>query len=265
MPSKLVFQGGTGFTTPYFAAIRLQTSLRSTIFASGAIGARSTGPVFSEVSTCSPGSVLRGVDGRARLGDRIRCHTDLGQCDTDQTIAGEDFDQLILGPALGSFWPNGHHHKPMLLIGVLDSDLDVLWQEQPELRKHLARPAHDATTKVRCSIPLRRIAQNWTRGAGAQRTDDDVMQSWRVFQHMEGREVARCPKTRGMQPIDPDFLAGSKRFGQDQFLVLGFEPRPGHQASRRSRADLFSEFGHAAVVLRGENAFLNTQFAKRDL
>jgi len=73
--------------------------------------------------------VLRGVDGRARLGDRIRCHTDLGQGDTDQTIAGEDFDQLVLGPALGSFWANGHHHKPMLLIGVLYSDLDVLWQE----------------------------------------------------------------------------------------------------------------------------------------
>src|ERR1700722_1776512 len=265
MPSKLVFQGGTGFTTPYFAAIRLQTSLRSTIFASGAIGAPSTDPVFSEISTSPPKSVLRGVDGRARLGDRIRCHTHLWLGDTDQTIAGEDFDQLVLGPALGSFWANGHHHKPMLLIGVLYSDLDVLWQEQPELRKDLARPADDATAEVRCSIPLRGIAQNWTRVAGAQRADDDVMQSRRVFQHMEGREVARCPKTRGMQPIDPDFLAGSKRIGQAQFFVLGFEPRSGHQASRRSRADLFSEFGHPAVILRGENAFLNAQFAKRDL
>jgi len=50
-----------------------------------------------------------------------------------------------------------------------------------------------------------------------------------------------------MQPIDPDFLAGGKRIGQDQLLVLGFKPRAGHQAGRRSRADLFSEFGHAAV------------------
>src|ERR1700729_981131 len=222
-------------------------------------------PGFLKYSSVLLGSVLRGVDGWARLGDRVRCHTDLGQRDTDKTIAGEDFDQLVLGPALGSFWADGHHHKPMLLVGVLYADLDLFWQVQSELRKHLARPTHDATAKVRCSIPLRRIAQNWTRVAGAQRADDDVMQGGRVFQDVEGREVARCPKTRGMQPIDADFLAGSKRIGQDQLLVLGFKPRPGHQAGRWSRADLFSEFGHAAVVLRGENAFLNAQFAKGDL
>ena len=83
------------------------------------------------------------------------------------------------------------------------------------------------------------------------------MQGGRVFEHMEGREVARCPKTRGMQPVDPDFLTGGERIGEDQFLVLRIEPGPGHQARGRSGADLFGEFGEAAVILRGENPLLD--------
>src|SRR5580693_1680454 len=225
-----------------------------------------TDPRFSEVFTGSAiRSVLRGMDGRARLGYHVRGHTGLGQRDTNQTVAGDDFDQLVFGPALGSFRADGHHHESMLLVGVLDSDLDLFWEVQPELRKYLARPAHDATTEVRCSIPLGGIAQNRTRVAGAQRADDDVVQGGRVFEHMKRREVARCPKTRGMQPVHPDFFTGCKWIRKDQLFVLRVKPGPGHQAGSRSRADLFSELGHAAVFLRSENPLLNAQLAKSDL
>ena len=62
-----------------------------------------------------------------------------------------------------------------------------------------------------------------------------------------GVRVARCPKTRRLQPVNTDLLARGERVGEGQVFVLGIEPGPGHQTLRRtgSRTDLFGEFGEA--------------------
>src|SRR5271165_4698891 len=84
---------------------------------------------YLECSSVCPGkSVADGMDGRAGLGDHVRCHTNLGQGDTDQAIASDDLGQLVLAPALGPFRADGHHHEPMLLVGILHPDLDLFWQ-----------------------------------------------------------------------------------------------------------------------------------------
>jgi hypothetical protein len=74
---------------------------------------------------------------------------------------------------------------------------------------------------------------------------------------MQRGEVARCPEAGGLQPVDTNCLAGSERIRKDQFLVLRIKPGPGHQVCGRSRADLFSEFGEVAMILRGENPLLD--------
>ena len=160
-------------------------------------------------------SVADGMDSWAGLGDHVRCHANLGQGDTDQAIASDDFGQLVFGPAFGPFRADGHHHEPMLLVGILHPDLDLFWQVEAELREHLARPAHDATAEVRRAVSLRRIAQNGARIAGAQRADDHVVQGGRVFKHVKGCEVARCPETCGLEPVNTDFFAGCERIGMD--------------------------------------------------
>lgn len=86
-----------------------------------------------------------------------------------------------------------------------------------------------------------------------------------VFEHMQGREVARRPEPGRFQPVDPDLLAGGERIRAHQLPVAGIEPGPRHQARRGSGADLFGELGEATMILGGEKTFLDTQFAKCDL
>src|SRR4029077_3003480 len=105
MPSRLDFHGGTGFCTPYLAAMRLQTCWRSAMFANGATVTCSIGRIFSEVLIVftSRQSVLDRVNGRAGVGDGVGGHANLGQCDTDQTVTCDDGGQLVFVPVLGSF------------------------------------------------------------------------------------------------------------------------------------------------------------------
>ena len=85
---------------------------------------------------------------------------------------------------LRSLGAHGHHHEPILLVGVLHPDLSTsIRQVQSELREHLARPAHDASADSSGRpVPLEaeNFAQDRSRIAGAQRAHDDVMQRGRV-------------------------------------------------------------------------------------
>src|SRR3981189_1150296 len=134
MPSRLDFHGGTGFSTPYLAAMRLQICWRSTMFANGATVTCSTGRIFSEVLIffSSRRSVLDRGHGRAGGG-----HANLGQCDPDKAITSEDGGQPVFVPVLGSFGAHRHHHEAVFLVGILHTDRDVLGKGEPELRDHL--------------------------------------------------------------------------------------------------------------------------------
>ena len=73
------------------------------------------------------------------------------------------------------------------------------------------------------------------------------------------------PKPVGCSQSTPTSLLAASGSASDQLLELGVQPGPGHQVRGGRRADLFGEFGEAAVLLGGENALLDAQFAKRDL
>src|SRR5882757_10255832 len=124
------------------------------MFCNGAMVAGSIEPESSVVLTFSS---LRwsGVDGGPGVGDDVGGDAGLRQSDTDQTVARDDLDQLVFGPAVGPLGAHRHHHEPVLLVGILHPDLDVVGQIEPELREHLAWRTDQTSAVVGGAIPLR--------------------------------------------------------------------------------------------------------------
>ncbi len=79
-----------------------------------------------------------------------------------------------------------------------------------------------------------------------------------VFENLKCGEVAWCTEAGGFQPVDAHLLAGGHRLGRRQPFEVGVQPCPGDQPGGRRRPDLFGELGEQPVLLRGENAFLDT-------
>ena len=73
------------------------------------------------------------------------------------------------------------------------------------------------------------------------------------------------PKPVGSSQSTPTSLLAAIGVGQRQLLEVGVEPGRGHQAGGGSGADLFGELGESPMVLGGENALLDAQFAQCDL
>ena len=194
----------------------------------------------------------------------IRCHARFRQGDPDQAIARNNLGQLVFRPALGASRTNRHDDEAALLVRVFDTNINLRRQRQAELGQHLARPANQTATIVRRAIPLRLEAENGARIAGAQGANNNVMHAGRVFEDAQIGVIARRAKSRRIEVIDADRLAGSNRIGHHQLLVLGIEPGFGNHACRRRGADVLGELGEFAVIFGGEQAFLDANFAYRN-
>jgi hypothetical protein len=97
---------------------------------------------------------------RERLGSvvhrahHVRGHPRLGEGYADQAISCHDRSQLLFAPALRPGRPHGQHEKPVLRVGVFDSNLNLWGDEETELRKHHPGRADETTSVVRGPVPL---------------------------------------------------------------------------------------------------------------
>ena len=85
-----------------------------------------------------------------------------------------------------------------------------------------------------------------------------------VLKHMQRREVARCPETGRLQPVNTNFSTGGDRVGKDQFFEFGIKPGPGHHVGGWGRADLFGELGEAAMIVGGEQSLFDAELTDSD-
>jgi hypothetical protein len=104
---------------------------------------------------------------RDRLGSavhrahHVRGHPRLGEGYADHAISCHDRSQLLLAPVLRPSRPHGQHEKPVLRVGVFDSNLNLWGQEETELRKHLPGRANDTTPVVRRPVPFWRVPRKY--------------------------------------------------------------------------------------------------------
>ena len=85
--------------------------------------------------------------------------------------------ELLLAPALGARRPHRQHDEAGLGGRVPHPDLRVGRQRHAEIGEHAARIVHRARAVRRRLVPDRRQAEHFPRIAGAQRADDDVVES----------------------------------------------------------------------------------------
>jgi hypothetical protein len=71
------------------------------------------------------------------------------------------------------------------------------------------------------------------------------------------------PNPVGLSQSTPTALLADG-VGHHQLLVLGVQPGLGHHARGRRGADVLGELGELAVVLGGEQALFDANFANRD-
>ena len=102
----------------------------------------------------------------------------------------------------------------------LDPRLDV----HPEIGEHRPRLADDPAAVLEALVPRRRIAEQTTRVAGAQRAHDHVVHRRRVFEHRD---------RHGLGLVLGD---GAERVGEQPGSELGIDPGPRDNARAEGRA-----------------------------
>src|SRR5215469_5549145 len=131
----------------------------------------------------------------------------------------------------------------------MDSDLGIRRDDQPELRKNLARPTNDAATIARPFVPRRRRPQQGPRIARAQRADDHVVELRRILADYQPGEIARSSLSGRLHPVHSYLFACSYTVGEQTSLVLGIGPGPGHHAGAAHRTDVVIPFHKPSMIV----------------
>jgi dihydroxy-acid dehydratase len=103
----------------------------------------------------------------------------------DETPAGDQCGEIVLGQLPGPGRAGRQHHVPRLRCGVPHRDPNAVGQRYTELREHLARLSHRPRPVGERLVPARRRPEQRYRVARAQRAHDHVVQLGGVRDHAE--------------------------------------------------------------------------------
>lgn len=157
----------------------------------------------------------------------VHGHPRLGESYSYHAISCHDCSQLLFTPALSPLRSYWQHEKPVLRVGIFDSNLNLWGEEETELRKHLPGRANDTTPVVRRPVPLGKVPEDRTGVTGAQSAGYHVMQCRGVLENVQCRKIARRPKAGWVEPVNPHLQAGGDRIFDCSLLESWIGPSLG--------------------------------------
>ena len=114
----------------------------------------------------------------------------------DHRVAGDEFGQLVLAPAVRAGGTHRDHEVTQLCGRVPHSDAGGLGHADAEIGQDTARIHHSPRAVRRRLVPDRRKAEHRPRVAGAQRADDQVVLIRRVLDRHRVLALPAC-ETQG--------------------------------------------------------------------
>ena len=105
------------------------------------------------------------------------------------------------------------------------------------------------------------MTQQRTWIAGAQGADDHVVQGRVIFEDTKIHVVAGRAGAGGFFPVDADFHAGRDCVGEDALLEFRIGPGFGNETRASRGPDLLCPLSKFTMVVRGEQAFFDREFA----